>query len=83
MRYCIGCIHWRCFSHEAGHVYSEMTADSDTPAKLTCSKGHWETELSEWQDEEVTRAEIERCMELADKCPDFSERPSSSADGSR
>jgi hypothetical protein len=80
MRYCIGCIHWSIHAGEPGHVYSSMTADPDTPAELACDKEHWRVELDRWQEPFVYQEAIEKCMELAETCPDFNERPPHSAE---
>lgn len=74
VRYCVGCIHWRIYAHERGQVYSEHSADSDTPAHLACEKGHWTAELSDYDNQEDIQAVVEECMEKAEKCPDFEER---------
>lgn len=77
MKYCIGCIHWYVTAHERGQVYSEYTADCDTPANLSCTKGHWLVGLDPWSTGEKLRGEIEACMEKAETCPDFTERATS------
>lgn len=70
MKYCIGCIHWH-FSHgEHEPDYSTRTGGWDTPAHLSCKKGHW----GDLDLDEVSQPDIERAMEKAETCPDFSER---------
>ena len=74
MKYCIGCVHWSAFGHQGGRVYSELTADPDTPARLACRQGHWSHEFDNWGDGSDESEPIYQAMCLAETCADYVER---------
>lgn len=71
MKYCIGCIHLRYEPAEDGYHYSDLTWDSGSPAEMACQRSHWAQVLNS----DFTQEDLQRAMEMAEKCPDFSERP--------
>jgi hypothetical protein len=73
MRYCIGCIHLDITPRDAGCTGSTLTGVyGDEEAMVFCKKGHWREEMGERAGVETFR----KCMEKAETCPDFNERPS-------
>lgn len=70
-RYCIGCIHWSFEQGSESQVWSSVTIDEGYPAYLSCDRGHWAT----LNTDVIMQSDIERAMEKAQTCPDYSERP--------
>lgn len=76
MKYCIGCEHWSFESASDPYHYSTLTSSDGTPASMSCAKGHWRyLEL----EESFKQSDLEKAMETAESCPDFSERSAAKA----
>jgi hypothetical protein len=70
VKYCIGCKHLNFFRADPGYD-TECTAGIGAhEASLACAKGHWHEEITENGDLPF----IERAMQKAETCPDFSQR---------
>lgn len=81
MKYCIGCVHLSYADKEMGANSTMTGAWTMEEASMRCGNGHWKVYLVEYGG--TPMFDLEKAMETADTCPDFSERPSEQKDGSR
>lgn len=73
MKYCIGCEYLHFDAGESVRYGSTWTgAYGGEDSQFACKRGHWALPIVL---EETKQSEIEIKMELAQSCPDFSERP--------
>jgi hypothetical protein len=70
MKYCIGCVHLYFEPKVMGYGSTMTGSWTREEAALSCSRGHWREHL---QDGPLP-IDLERAMETAETCADFSER---------
>ena len=70
MKYCIGCVHLDFNNADPGWS-TECTAGIDKrDAEFACGKGHWRRDVNEYEGLNP----IEKAMQQAETCPDYTER---------